>query len=91
MKIIVIEKFDIKYIAQKKLFEDDWLWKVLVYGNVLDYDFIKKFKKTKSIFDYISNERNFIFGKGISIGGGDKNNIQEHKKILYSETLSKRD
>ena len=55
-----------------------------MYGNVLDYDFIKKFKKTKSIFDYISNERNFIFGKGISIGGGDKNNIQEHKKILYS-------
>lgn len=84
LKIIVIEKFDIKYIVQKKLFEDDWLWKVLVYGNVLDYDFIKKFKKTKPIFDYISNERNFIFGKGISIGGGDKNNIQEHKKILYS-------
>jgi len=83
-KLMVIEKFDIKNIFQKYLIIDDWLWKVLVYGNILDYQFIKRFKTGKSIYEYIDNEDNFIFGKGISIGGGDQNNIDEHKKIEKS-------
>lgn len=80
-KLMVIEKYDVKNIFQKYLINDDWLWKVLVYGNILDYHFIKRFKTTKSIYDYIGNHDDFIFGKGISIGGGDQNDISEHKNI----------
>ncbi|AIL47808.1 N-6 DNA methylase [Elizabethkingia anophelis] len=83
-KIMVIEKYDIKNIFQKHLIEDDWLWKVLVYGNILDYYFIKRFKTTKSIFDYINNQETFVYGKGISVGGGDENNISQHKEIEVS-------
>lgn len=81
---MVIEKYDIKNIFQKHLIEDDWLWKVLVYGNILDYYFIKRFKTTKSIFDYINNQETFVYGKGISVGGGDENNISQHKEIEVS-------
>src|SRR5690606_10882881 len=38
----------------------------------------------KSIYHYISNKNEFSFGKGISVGGGDKNPIDEHKKIDVS-------
>ncbi len=43
-KLLVIEKFDKKEVPQNLLLENDWLWKVLVYGNILDYYLIKKLK-----------------------------------------------
>lgn len=39
-KSILIEKHDYKEIIQKELIKNDWLWKVLVYGHILDYRFI---------------------------------------------------
>ena len=83
-KLIVIEKYDVKSISQNYFKNEDWIWKVLVYGNILDYFFIKRLKKNPSIYDYISDKKDFIYGKGISIGGGDKNIIYEHKKIQYA-------
>lgn len=83
-KLLVIEKYDVKKIAQKYFIDNDWLWKVLVYGNILDYYFIKRLKENKSIYDYISDSKQFIYGKGISVGGGDENSIEEHKKVGYS-------
>ncbi|MCJ7934749.1 MAG: SAM-dependent methyltransferase [Chryseobacterium sp.] len=83
-KLMIIEKYDIKEITQGFLIDEDWIWKVLVYGNILDYQFIKRFKSTKSIYDYINNEKNFLFGKGIIVNGGDENKILDHKKIDHS-------
>ncbi|AOZ98992.1 Eco57I restriction-modification methylase domain-containing protein [Flavobacterium commune] len=83
-KLMVIEKYDYKELLQSYFIDEDWIWKVLVYGNILDYHFIKRLKTNKSIYDYISDPSHFIFGKGISIGGGDKNPIVEHQKIKYS-------
>lgn len=89
-KLMVIEKYDIKKVAQKIFIDEDWIWKVLVYGNILDYHFMKRLKKNKSIYDYISDKKNFVFGKGISVGGGDKNSIEEHKKIIHSINSKKK-
>lgn len=50
-KTILVEKHDVKRIKQEyfieKLGGDDWLWKTLVYGNVLDIHLIKKLKNKK--------------------------------------------
>lgn len=40
-KAIVIEKFDTKEIAQQHFIENDWLFKVALYGNTLDFFFLK--------------------------------------------------
>lgn len=84
LKLLMIEKYDIKEIYQKYFIDFDWIWKTLVFGNILDFYFLKRLKENKSIYDYISNKDEFIFGKGISVGGGDKNPIDEHKKIDFS-------
>jgi hypothetical protein len=84
LKLLIIEKYDIKEIYQNYFIDFDWIWKTLVFGNVLDFYFLKRLKENKSIYDYISNKDEFIFGKGISVGGGDKNPIVEHKKIDVS-------
>ncbi len=88
-KLMVIEKYDVKEIAQRFFIDEDWIWKVLVYGNVLDYYFIKRLKKYNSIYECISDEKKFIYGKGISVGGGDKNTIEEHKTIKLSVNSKK--
>lgn len=43
-KNIVVEKFDQKRIKQKYFLENDWLFKVALYGNTLDYILLKKIK-----------------------------------------------
>tara|TARA_R110002096_G_scaffold422429_2_gene628881 strand:+ start:8949 stop:11270 length:2322 start_codon:yes stop_codon:yes gene_type:complete len=41
-KTIVIEKRDIKRISQNQLLIDDELWKIVLYGNYLDYQLINR-------------------------------------------------
>ena len=65
-KIFTINRPDYKTVQQKKFKESDWLWKVLVYGSYLDFNFIKRLKdEYKSIYDVISDESKFVEGTGI--------------------------
>ncbi|WP_145856860.1 Eco57I restriction-modification methylase domain-containing protein [Pedobacter suwonensis] len=89
-KLLVIEKYDYKEVQQSFFIDNDWLWKVLVYGNVLDFHFIKRLKDHDSINDYLSDDTKFIYGKGICVNGGDENTIIEHKKINSSIDSKKR-
>jgi N-6 DNA Methylase len=77
-RAFVIEKYDYKEVMQGYFKEYDWLWKVLVYGNLLDFHFIKRLKniRYKSIQEIISdNELNS--GQGIQINGS-KRSIDEY-------------
>ncbi len=56
----------------QSLFNDyDWLWKVLVYGNVLDFHLIKSYRCNKEKFisldDWMQNE-SIVSGAGFKIG-----------------------
>ncbi len=75
LKSILIEKNDIKEIRQKYFLDYDWVWKVLLYGNVLDFYFIKKLKDKKrftSIDDLLTDEDStLIIGEGVQACAGD--------------------
>ncbi len=74
-QIFTISSYDFKYISQNKLIEYDWLWKVLVYGNFNDFNFIKRLKEEFSnIGEEISDVSRYRKGQGVTIGGKDKNN-----------------
>ena len=64
-KTIVIEKNDVKMIAQTMLLRDDKLWKILLHGNVLDYQFIKRLEKFPKMSEIMSDS-------GITYKGGFK-------------------
>lgn len=71
-KLMIIEKYDVKEISQKFFIEEDWIWKVLVYGNILDYYFIKRLKSNyPTIGKIISDESKFIFGQGLKFKDAD--------------------
>lgn len=89
-KLMVIEKYDIKEISQNYFIENDWLWKVLVYGNILDYFFIKRLKDNFSnIGNIISDSKRFLVGQGIMEMGGDKNDFSQFVGLKYINTNKK--
>ena len=76
---IVIQKNDVKYISQEDLKNNDWVWKVLIYGNTLDFDLISQIRNKKTF-----NEFDLNISKGIQISG-DKN--YDAKKYLNHDFL----
>ena len=67
---LVIEKYDQKTVSQKLLIQYDWLLKILLYGNLMDFHFLNRLKsKYISISDYIDslneNDEVIYFGDGI--------------------------
>lgn len=90
-KSILIEKYDYKEIIQKELIENDWLWKVLVYGHILDYKFVKRLRNKSSypttIGDLIENKENKdspLYGSvGIKVNKKGKVSCAKHLKGLY--------
>ncbi len=70
-KALVIEKFDQKQILQKYFVENEWMFKVALYGNTLDFLFLKKFEKNNtSIYNLIDQETIFS-GAGIKSNYGN--------------------
>lgn len=83
-KVFTIQRGDYKEVAQEKLKAYDYLWKVLVYGSYLDFNLIKRLKKDfEPISNVISNKEKFVYGQGIQVGGGNKNDISRHVGKKY--------
>jgi len=47
LKILLLSKSDFKKVNQSKILDNDFLWKILVYGSYLDFNFIKTLKSNK--------------------------------------------
>lgn len=89
-KLMVVEKYDVKEISQKYFSKYDWIWKLLVYGNILDFYFVKRLKENyQNIGDVVTNTEKFIVGQGIMEGGGDENDFSQFLGYKYINTNKK--
>ncbi len=87
-KIFTINKTDYKQVQQSKLKQYDWLWKVLVYGSYLDFNFIKRIKTEYiSIKDFISDEDNFVEGTGIQYSSDEKYDASHLNGLPFVDAL----
>lgn len=66
-KVLTIEKADFKQVRQDLLREHDELWKILLYGSYLDFIFVRRLLKMKTIQQEI-NERKYETGNGVTCG-----------------------
>lgn len=90
-RAIVIEKYDYKEVMQGYFIKYDWLWKVLVYGNLLDFYLIKRLKsKRYKTIQTVIDDNEMVRGRGIGIGGGKKNDASEFIGKNYLNTKEKR-
>ncbi|MCK5416318.1 N-6 DNA methylase [Candidatus Parcubacteria bacterium] len=81
LKILVIEKNDIKKIKQKYFKKYDWLWKVMLYGNVFDFYFIKKLKENSKTVNSFIEKSEIVFGAGFK--RANKKNKLAHLSNKY--------
>lgn len=86
---IVIEKNDIKYVAQDMLLKFDWAWKTIVYGFSNDLTLMMKLKnRFCTISDAIQKQNPpIIMGAGVEYQDGDKQDASHllNKKLLDSQ------
>ena len=87
-KIFTINRTDFKRVQQVKLKEFDWLWKVLVYGSYLDFNFIKRLKDDYPTIKLTMEKNNLSIGQGIMVGGGDENDASHliGKRFIDTKT-----
>jgi type I restriction-modification system DNA methylase subunit len=76
--IIVVEKYDVKFIGQKLLLQNDWAWKTIVFGLNGDLDIILRLKTQ---YPAINNALaklipNLVTGAGVQDHAGDKKDSQ---------------
>ena len=84
-KVFSISRNDIKKVEQKKLKDFNWLWKVLVYGSYLDFNFINRLKNDySSIGGLIDDGEKFLFGTGIDDSGNTYSAEHLHKYPFIS-------
>jgi hypothetical protein len=68
-KSIVIQKNDNKTIKQRFFYENQWMFKVALYGGVLDFVFLKKLMEGRSSIDSVLKDKFSIeSGNGIHKG-----------------------
>lgn len=85
--LIMVESNDIKYVKQKLFMENDYLWKILVYGGYWDFEL---FNDMKINFDTIENiilKKGLIMKKGLQDNDGKADSSHLiGKKILNSKS-----
>lgn len=86
-KVFTINRHDYKKVQQSLLKSNDWLWKVLVYGSYLDFNFIQRLKENYStIGQEIAASKEFMVGQGVMIGGGDENDASDLLGLPFINT-----
>lgn len=67
-RAFVIEKYDCKEVIQGYFIQYPWLWKVLVYGNLLDFYLTKRLKSSRFETIQIAIDKNNLkHGQGVQI------------------------
>lgn len=85
-KVFSLTRNDVQYVSQIQLKQNDWLWKTLVYGSYLDFNFIKRLKSRISIKDIIDSN-GFICKQGIKEKDGNKSiDVSSLVGLDYIET-----
>ncbi|MCQ0110301.1 Eco57I restriction-modification methylase domain-containing protein [Zhouia amylolytica] len=72
-KVFTIHRGDYKKVIQSKLKDYDYLWKILLYGNYPDFDFINRLKSNyPKISDVVYHGDDYIIKQGIKRKDGNK-------------------
>jgi len=98
LRIIVVEKHDVKNVSQKYFMESrggyDWLWKVLLHGNVLDFHFIRRLWEDFKTIGQVMTEHDLISMRGLQPKyktAKEKTDTDEYLEWDYLETDARKE
>ncbi len=85
-KLFLIQGKDIKTVTQSMMLDNDWLWKLLVYGSFLDFFFVKRIKESYCSINNVLLSSNSLHRKGIIVGTDRKHDVKKYIGIQYLDT-----
>lgn len=86
-KIFTLQRNDVQKISQSKLIQYDWLFKCLVYGSYLDFNFIKRLKDNyESISERLKKDESLLSGTGIQFSSNEKENSEDLIGLRFIDT-----
>lgn len=89
-KVFVLQRNDYKQVVQSRLIEYDWLWKILVYGSYLDFNFVKRLKEGYGTFaDTVKADGSFLVGEGVIIGKNGHYKVDNYINKPFIDTKKK--
>lgn len=86
-KVFMLQRNDYKQVVQSRLVEYDWLWKTLVYGSYLDFNFVKRLKDEYQTIGNYRKAKKYLKGQGIQYGE-DENDANELNGLPMISTKS---
>lgn len=88
-KTILVDRFDHKKIPQKLFLENEWMFKVCLYGSNLDYSLIKRLKSLGSnLLTFFDNKSAF---KGGGFHKGSPGKYQCFKPIIDKKLIENKE
>jgi hypothetical protein len=88
-KIFTIHRTDLKKVEQGNFEKHDWLFKLLLYGSYLDFNFIKRLKNEyKSIENIISDGNDFVSGTGVQYSSNPTYNSSHLKGLPFIDAYA---
>lgn len=88
-KILTAEKADVQYVRQSLLKKFDFLWKVLMYGSYLDFEFILRLQGLVTIEKELKR-LGYVYGQGI-ICGKENNRVNDIRCHIGKRKIEARD
>ena len=89
-KVFMLQRNDYKQVVQSRLVDYDWLWKTLVYGSYLDFNFVKRLKEGYGTFaDIIKADGSFSVGEGVIIGKNGHYKVDNYINKPFIDTKKK--
>lgn len=76
-KIFILARRDIQHVQQNRFKEFDWLWKILLYGSWLDFNFVKRLKDEYPPVSEIVKKRGMLTGQGVTVGKAGKEDASD--------------
>lgn len=88
-KIFTIHRTDFKKVEQENLKQHDWLFKLLLYGSYLDFNFLKRLKDDyKTIEDITSEKDDFVIGTGVQYSSNPTYNSGHLKGLPFIDAYA---
>ncbi|MEW5821459.1 MAG: N-6 DNA methylase, partial [Cyanobacteriota bacterium] len=80
---LIVDPSNVKKLPKQQILKNHTIWKIAFVGTGRDFVLVNHLDKNFPKIDYICEDRDWKYGEGFQLGGGDKNINNDMGKMPY--------